>query len=106
MFHQTHPKLKFKVAIKSCSYIIYPAELPKSSSSLPTSLIKRNGPTQRDYLQNFPHQDIIPTFYDLNKNHAQCTQKFSQNQGFVVCLCFYENTQVPKIIISLKLDEE
>ena len=90
---------------------IYSAELLKSTLSLPTPATKRKRPTQiisKDEMQSFSDQDTIPILGGLNKNHAKPEFIFSKNQDFVVYhnLCFNEDTQFPKIIMSIAIDKE
>ena len=59
-------------------------------------------------MQSLSDQDTIPILSGLNKNHAKPEFIFSKNQDFVVYrnLCFNEDTQFPKIIMSIAIDKE
>ena len=91
---------------------VYPCELLQSPSSLPTPQTLRNPPRQRffqeDELDTFLENDTISTRHDLNETSAPPEFQFKRFEDNVLYynIVFDEQTQVPSILESIKVDKE
>ena len=91
---------------------IYPPELLKSPSSLPTKQTHRKPPSKRilqeDELTKFQETDGIKCLQNFNKDTAPAGFQFKRLENNVLFynIEFDEETKFPTILESIKVDEE
>ena len=117
---ELHFEEKYVIRGKKCNLrwninpipTIYSMETLRKPSSLPTPKVFRKAPKirlyQEDQLETFLHSDLIDDFSLLNEQHSpegfQCRK--SKNHIVFYNLVFDEETQFPKILEAIKVDNE